>query len=306
MKRFILSFILLIITVYTFATSIEVSDTLKTNTQWSGIDTVKLVGDLTINKLVTLTIDPGIVVEAQGMFYISVLGNLKAIGTASDSIKLTALDKETGWNRFLLSNLSIEDTSLFKYCIFEYEKPVNNSETNKSGAIFYIRNNLSKIDIDRYATGLENTDFIITNSSADSLHTITDGTDYLLTISNLEYGSTLLIEFPAGSVKDQKGITNTSTSISYDIPTASTLALFEERSSINLFPNPTTGHFYLQFNKTYNEIDLLVCNLNVTTIANKRFYNTNQLEYAVDGHKGIYFLKITTGDNILYKKLIKN
>ena len=74
-----------------FATNIEVSGTISTNTVWS-VDTVKVTGELTINNGITLSINPGVFVEFQGHYKMNVQGRVLAIGTPSDLILFTIND----------------------------------------------------------------------------------------------------------------------------------------------------------------------------------------------------------------------
>ncbi len=139
MKKTVFVLITLCFTLFGHASYIEVKDTIKTNTTWSGIDTVKVTGNIVVNNLVTLTIEQGTVVEFQGVYQIEVKGTVKAVGTETDSIVFTAHDKENGWGHFLLSSVDVaNDTSEFRYCIFEYSKPYNKPSGYKDGASFYL------------------------------------------------------------------------------------------------------------------------------------------------------------------------
>ncbi len=147
MRKSILLLFSLFAFTYIHATSIEVKDTIKVNTVWSGIDTVKITGDLLINNEITLTIDPGTVVETQGLYDIIVLGTIKAIGAMNDTIVFTAKNKTEGWGHFdYSSTLETNDSSVFQHCIFEFGKPDNKPSGNKDGGAFYI-SNFSNIEI---------------------------------------------------------------------------------------------------------------------------------------------------------------
>ncbi|MCD4737202.1 MAG: right-handed parallel beta-helix repeat-containing protein, partial [Bacteroidales bacterium] len=108
------------------ASSISVSGTISTNTTWTGVDTVKVTGDIYVNNGITLTIDPGIFVEFQGHYKLEVDGTLLAIGKETDTITFTAADQNTGWNRIVFDNTpSTNDSSKIVYCKLEYGKATN-------------------------------------------------------------------------------------------------------------------------------------------------------------------------------------
>jgi len=110
-------------------TTIEVSGEIQNDTVWNA-DTVKVTGDISINPLVTLTIKPGVVVQFQGPYEISVKGTLDAIGN-SDSIILFTVKDTTGfsnhesdsgyWRGILYNGYPLGEiqgnTSDFEYCI---------------------------------------------------------------------------------------------------------------------------------------------------------------------------------------------
>ncbi|HHE39022.1 MAG TPA: hypothetical protein ENL20_10695, partial [Candidatus Cloacimonetes bacterium] len=137
-------FLLLFLTASLFSTNIEVSGTISTNTTWTGVDTVKVTGNITINNAVTLTIDPGIYVEFQGHYKLDVQGTLIAIGTSSNSITFTAANHSTGWNRIVFDNTpAANDSSKIVHCKLEYGKANLTDEERKGGAIYL--NDFSKI-----------------------------------------------------------------------------------------------------------------------------------------------------------------
>ena len=129
LQLFILLFILG--PIITNAQTIEVSDTIKINTTWNA-DTVKVIDDITVEKEVILTIEPGTTVEFQGHFKLTVLGTLLAIGTAEQNIVFTVHDttgfynletKAGGWNgiRFDESTFTSYETKL-RHCVLKYGK----------------------------------------------------------------------------------------------------------------------------------------------------------------------------------------
>ncbi len=112
---------------------IEVSGPITVDTVWSA-DTVKVIGDVTVVDGVTLTIEPGVLVEFQDFYRLSILGRLIAVGTPADRIVFTTdephlfvVDRSlTGcWNgiRFL-DTLETNGESRLEQCIIEYGKAI--------------------------------------------------------------------------------------------------------------------------------------------------------------------------------------
>jgi predicted outer membrane repeat protein len=120
-----------------WATSIQVSDTISSNTIWAGIDTVNVTGDIFIAEGVNLTIDSGITVLFRGHFKIEVIGTLVAAGTKSDSICFTSSDHTIGWNRLRFASASntSADTSKLIFCHFEYGN-ASGTFDNDGGAVW--------------------------------------------------------------------------------------------------------------------------------------------------------------------------
>jgi predicted outer membrane repeat protein len=128
--RILLPAFLLAMNLNTWADHLTFSGNIATDTTWSGVDSILVTGNITINDGVTLTIDPGIVVSFQGWYEMKILGRLLAQGTEADSIKFTVADTTgyanntyTGWKgiRFYQTPAS-NDTSRITRCIIEYVK----------------------------------------------------------------------------------------------------------------------------------------------------------------------------------------
>ena len=96
---------------------------ISANKVWSG-DTIKVVGDITVEKGVTLTVNSGVYVEFQGHFKLNVYGRLLAVGGSGDTIVFTAKNTSSGWHglRFFNSNTNNQDTSKVVFCKLEYGK----------------------------------------------------------------------------------------------------------------------------------------------------------------------------------------
>lgn len=116
----------------TEAQNINFSGNVTTNTTWSNaaIDTVKITGNVTIDSLVTLTIEPGIVVDFTGYYFLNVKGTLHAVGTVTDSIRFTTrdtlghhLNTHTGWAGIRIhARNNSNDTTRLSYCVVEFGK----------------------------------------------------------------------------------------------------------------------------------------------------------------------------------------
>jgi len=140
MKNLILYISILVFSIQVSATNISVSDSITTNTLWTGIDTVNVVGDIFVVNETTLTIDSGIVVLFHGHYKIKVIGRILALGTTNARIKFTALDQNTGWNGLLLNvqTYSGNDPSHINFCDFEYGNA--NTNDHEDGGCVYCTN----------------------------------------------------------------------------------------------------------------------------------------------------------------------
>lgn len=111
-----------------------VSGPVTVDTSWDA-DLVRVVGDITVNDGVTLTVAPGSRVEFEGYYRLSVLGTLLAVGTPEQMITFTTdrpedftLDRTlTGcWNGIRFhGTTATNDRSRLEYCTLEYGKAVD-------------------------------------------------------------------------------------------------------------------------------------------------------------------------------------
>jgi hypothetical protein len=150
MKIQILIFIIILQT-FTLKSQILKSNFISNDTTWSS-DTVKIYNDIVIENQATLQIDPGVYVEFQGNYSLTIYGRIRAIGTQYDTINFTIYDTTSfgdtatlqgGWGSIkLLDNTT--DTSVFSYCRLSYGKAIepgayindNLNEENMGGALF--------------------------------------------------------------------------------------------------------------------------------------------------------------------------
>jgi len=115
---------------------IFVSGSITADTTWSA-DTVNVVGDVTVEDGVTLFIDPGVVVEFQDYYRLTVLGTLRAVGTAIERIVFTtdepdkfAVDASRSgcWNGIRFpGTLETNAPSCLEQCVIEYSKALSGS-----------------------------------------------------------------------------------------------------------------------------------------------------------------------------------
>jgi len=97
-------------------------------------------GEIKIDTLDQLIIEPGIDVEFSGHYKFIVHGRLLAEGTETDSINFYPQDTTTGWHglKFIYTDLNGQDSSKLNYCTFKYGKALAGVTRNDTcgGAIF--------------------------------------------------------------------------------------------------------------------------------------------------------------------------
>ena len=92
-------------------------------------------GEIKIDTTDLLVIEPGVDILFSGHYKFIVHGRLLAVGTETDSIHLTAQDKEVGWHglRFDHTDLNEQDSSKLDYCILDYAKAYGMSRADSIG-----------------------------------------------------------------------------------------------------------------------------------------------------------------------------
>jgi len=111
------------------ASSIEVSGSVSGH--WI-VDTVKVMGDISLDFGQSLLIDPGVRVEFKGYFQLMVSGRVIAQGMPDAMIEFArsdttgfsdTLSNAGGWKGIFYEHLDPDtDSSLFSYCVFRYGK----------------------------------------------------------------------------------------------------------------------------------------------------------------------------------------
>jgi predicted outer membrane repeat protein len=105
----------------------------------------EIQGEITIPDGLTLTIEPGVLVEFQGHYKLNVQGRLLAVGTETDTITFT-INNTTGFHDPNIPNggwagirfinvFSMIDSSNITYCKIEYGKAIGSWPDNSGGAI---------------------------------------------------------------------------------------------------------------------------------------------------------------------------
>jgi photosystem II stability/assembly factor-like uncharacterized protein len=74
---------------------------------------------------------------------------------------------------------------------------------------------------------------------------------------------------------------------------------------INLYPNPTKGDFIIDFSKLYNELEILIYDINGRIIDEYKLENKSRINLNPDISAGLYFIKIKNSSQSTVLKLIK-
>jgi len=116
-----------------FQNTVSVGGTISTPTLWIA-DTIKITGNLAVNA--KLTIAPGVLVQYQGYYDITLNDTLTAIGTSESPIRFsikdtTGFSNKTNTNgryKGLISNGP--DGMTLKYCVFNYAERLSFRNTD--------------------------------------------------------------------------------------------------------------------------------------------------------------------------------
>ncbi len=149
-RFFTLTYLILLMNVVAIGQTTEISGIISNDTIWSS-DTIMVIGDVTVAENVRLTIDPGVFVQFQDYYKISVNGSLFAIGTEADSITFTIADTtgfyansnslDGGWSGiYIIGEDGSTDTTIFNYCRMEYGKNYDTIGGDIKGGVLFIYN----------------------------------------------------------------------------------------------------------------------------------------------------------------------
>lgn len=140
--------IFLLISVTSKSQTIEVSGSINANTNWDA-DTVKIMGDVTVEQNVLLSISSGVYIEAQGYYKLNIAGRISAIGQINDSITFTVNDTTGFWSDttsvtggwpgiYIVGENGSSDSSVFKYCKLQYGKNYDEYGGDINGGALYV------------------------------------------------------------------------------------------------------------------------------------------------------------------------
>ncbi|HAQ62113.1 TPA: hypothetical protein DCR49_09010 [Candidatus Delongbacteria bacterium] len=149
-------------------------------------DTVNIYENIVIENNAALNILPGTVMLFHGPYNITVEGTLIAEGTAEERVIFTSFEPDpyndftsnkSSWRGIIFDKtLSTNDSSIFRYCVFEYAKSISEAMDRPSdysgGAMFF--NNFAKIKIEncifRYNTAIYGAAISLFNNSNLSIN----------------------------------------------------------------------------------------------------------------------------------------
>ncbi|MCP4712728.1 MAG: hypothetical protein GY869_29220, partial [Planctomycetes bacterium] len=92
---------------------LSVSGSISEDTTWDAM-LIQIVGDVTIESGVTLTIEPGVDVVIEGDYRISAAGVIDASGSQDDQIAFSGTETGISWDRIRLENE--DEASTFTHC----------------------------------------------------------------------------------------------------------------------------------------------------------------------------------------------
>lgn len=192
MKRF------LVIVLLTLFCAVALLSTDVTGTQsgtWSLANSpYNVIGEVTVPLGSSLSIEPGVTVQAMGNFRINVLGSLSAVGTEADSIRFVSgmTDVNALWTGIRLDNPN--SASSLSYCYIEKASYGVNS-INTEVVISYCRFSRNEKGMQLYAIGeTEPQEMQVTHNIIEySIHNgilVTQNTNSIISNNEIRYNGT--------------------------------------------------------------------------------------------------------------------
>lgn len=204
--------------------------TLTANTTWSG---TMNINNINVPDAVTLTINPGTIINFSPNSSMRVWGKIASIGTATNYVKLTASNQTDGWGGIdfhedYLDRMADNDTSRFVYTQIEYSKSSGlyvydygklvvdhckiNDNDGFNGAGIYVNHNSIKISnsevYNNHATNgggglyLGFTDNVAMNVCNNDIHdniAVVGGGFYLYALNNMSFENNIIRLNQAGN-----------------------------------------------------------------------------------------------------------
>ncbi len=100
---------------------------------------------------------------------------------------------------------------------------------------------------------------------------------------------------------DNNGCVDTSSCLT--VVNVGTAQTFTE--PVSLFPNPTTGKFWLDLGAVHTDISIQIMNAVGQVVLVENYNGMQRMEFDVDLPNGIYFLEVKSGDKLAVMKFIK-
>ena len=168
--------------------NIEVQGEIITDSIWtSDIDTVKVIGDIFVDTLGSLTIESGVVVEFQSAYKIDVEGSIVSSGSEADPVVFTVSDTTGYFDHSMDGWLGIDfvntdenaDSSIFKYTEFYFGHADGSDYYDTNGGAIFIEY-FNKVKAENclfkynYSTGgggaihVKDADILVQNSTFES------------------------------------------------------------------------------------------------------------------------------------------
>ena len=77
------------------------------------------------------------------------------------------------------------------------------------------------------------------------------------------------------------------------------------KTAISLFPNPTTGKFWLNLGAVHSDVSIQIMNALGQVVSTENYNEIQQINFDIDLPNGIYFLEVKSGDQVAVMKFIK-
>ena len=74
---------------------------------------------------------------------------------------------------------------------------------------------------------------------------------------------------------------------------------------ISAYPNPSNGNFHIEMGNPYQDVNILVTDMNGKTIQQQSYNNAQLLNINIDAGAGIYFIQVKSADKQGFVKIVK-